>query len=229
MIGAVVLDLDDTVFDHRASARRGVSWLIEELHGKADERVLEAWERSAGELSVLRLAGELDRQGYRRERVRILLRELGRSREAEVVPDDLADRLYARFVDLYESSWVAFDDAVPLLRELGNRHVPAAILTNGPEERQQRKADVLGLRPWVTGVWTSERLGLRKPDPDCYLAVCESLGVTPEGVLHIGDDLGNDLIGARDAGLRALHLDRRNEEPDAPWRISGLREVLGHL
>ena len=96
-----------------------------------------------------RRAGEIDRDGYRHGRIRALLGELGRSEDADRTSAAEAERLYSRFVELYEQEWVAFDDAVPALRALHEREVPVAILTNGPEERQQRKARVLGLRDWV--------------------------------------------------------------------------------
>ena len=96
-----------------------------------------------------RRAGEIDRDGYRHGRIRALLGELGRSEDADRTCDAKAERLYSRFLELYEQEWVAFDDAVPALRALHEREVPVAILTNGPEERQQRKARVLGLRDWV--------------------------------------------------------------------------------
>lgn len=221
---AVILDLDDTLFDHRTSARRGAARLITELGATPERAILDAWESGAEQLMARRRTGELDRDGYRRERVRHLFRAFGR--ESESLDDDRCDRHYARFLALYEESWVAFDDALPVLRALEERSIPVAVLTNGPEERQQRKVRRLGLAPWVVGVWTSEHLAAKKPEARTYLTVCAALGAEPATVLHAGDDRECDLDGALAAGLSSLHLDRRCVLPDAPYRIRGLEELL---
>ena len=176
-----------------------------------------------------RRAGEIDRDGYRHGRVRALLHELGRPEGADRTGAAKVERLYSRFLELYEQAWVAFDDAVPALRALRELEMPVAILTNGPEERQQRKARDLGLHDWVVGVWTSESLAARKPDAEAYLRVCTALGEEPEAVLHIGDDLLLDREGAEAAGLQALHLDRAARTPRPARTITGLGELLRAL
>lgn len=228
-IRAVILDLDDTLFDHTESARRGLTRTVAELGGQATTTVLDSWETTAERLMGQRRRGLLDREGYRRERVRALLLEIGiPARAAESEPRQL-DQIYDRFLTLYEQEWVGFDDAVPMLRALQSRGLALAILTNGPEERQQRKVQALGLAPWVVSVWTSDRLGARKPDERTYLAVCEALAVEPCSVLHVGDNREHDLDGARSAGLAALHLDRSRQRPLAPDSIGGLLDVLDRL
>ena len=191
--------------------------------------LLDSWESTAEQLKSRRRAGEIDRDDYRHGRVRSLLRELGRSEDADRTCDAEAERLYSRFLELYEQEWVAFDYAVPTLRALSEREVPVAILTNGPEERQQREARDLGLRDWVVGVWTSESLAARKLDAEAYLPVCTALGEQPEVVFPVGDDLLLDREGAEAAGLRALHLDRAARTPRPARTITGLGELLRAL
>lgn len=228
-IQAVILDLDDTLFDHQESARRGLARLVDELGGTLTPQIAAAWESMAEQLTNRLRAGDIGRAEYRRLRIRHLLTGIERHAEAEAVDDAQCDRLYVRFLETYEQEWVVFADALPTLRALHDRRLPVAILTNGPEERQQRKARALGLTPWVVGVWTSERLGAKKPDPATYLAVCEALDADPGAVLHVGDDFENDLRGACAAGLPALHLDRQRRLLAGSARIAGLGEVLGRL
>lgn len=228
-IRAVVLDLDDTLFDHTESARRGLARTVTALGGRATTAVLESWETTAEQLMRQRRQGELDRAAYRHERVRALLRELGLPERAAGSDPQQLDLIYERFLTLYEQEWVAFHDAIPTLRALRARGLRVAVLTNGPEERQQRTARALGLSPWVRGVWTSDRLGARKPDERTYLAVCEALAVAPGSVLHVGDNREHDLDGATSAGLNALHLDRSLRRPPAPDSIGSLLDLLDHL
>lgn len=228
-IRAVVFDLDGTLFDHRESARRGLVRLVQGLGATATSETIDRAEATAEQLMGRRRAGGIDRTDYRRLRIRNLLHDVGREADASGLDGAECDRLYERYVEMYEEEWVAFADALSTLRALRDRRIPVAILTNGPEERQQRKSRVLGIAPWATGVWTSEYLMAKKPEASTYLTVCEALGEAPATVLHIGDNVEHDLHGARSAGLLALHLDRQREHPAAPERISGLYEVLGKL
>lgn len=228
-IGAVILDLDDTLFDHRESARRGLCRWVRSLGARPTPEIEASWESTAAQLMARRRAGEIDRDAYRHLRVRSLLSEAGRGEEAERLHGDECDRHYARFLALYEQEWVAFEDALTILRALQERGIPTAILTNGAEERQQRKVQSLGLAPFVVGVWTSEHLAAKKPAPSTYLTVCAALGLDPADVLHVGDNPEHDLHGAHAAGLPALHLDRRRIHPAAPERIGALEELLERL
>jgi FMN phosphatase YigB (HAD superfamily) len=52
----------------------------------------------------------------------------------------------------------------------------------------------------------------------------------PGQALHIGDSETNDLAGARNAGVRALLVDRDLAAGSAPPdRVHSLRQILDHL
>ncbi|NLZ97206.1 MAG: HAD hydrolase-like protein, partial [Micrococcus sp.] len=54
------------------------------------------------------------------------------------------------------------------------------------------------------------------------------LGSTVESTLMIGDDLINDGLGARDAGLISLLVDRKNTlvNPERVYKVGSLSDVL---
>jgi putative hydrolase of the HAD superfamily len=60
----------------------------------------------------------------------------------------------------------------------------------------------------VDVVSTSQSLGVSKPAAEAYHLTCKALGTEPAETLMIGDNLELDVVGARAAGLTALHLDR---------------------
>ncbi|MCI0372483.1 MAG: HAD family hydrolase [candidate division NC10 bacterium] len=74
----------------------------------------------------------------------------------------------------------------------------------------------------------SDELGLRKPNPRLFEATLTALGVGPADAVHVGDDPVADVAGAKQAGLRAVHLRREAGAPGAPEAdatISSLREL----
>ncbi len=50
--------------------------------------------------------------------------------------------------------------------------------------------------------------------PSFFLEVCRQLGVSPREMAHVGDLWEQDFITAKEAGLKAFHLDRRGERKD---------------
>jgi FMN phosphatase YigB (HAD superfamily) len=66
----------------------------------------------------------------------------------------------------------------------------------------------------LAGIVISEELGFRKPRPEVFAAVAESLELSPGEILHVGDDLAADVAGAAAAGLRTVWLTRRVRDPE---------------
>jgi HAD superfamily hydrolase (TIGR01662 family) len=73
------------------------------------------------------------------------------------------------------------------------------------------------LRPWLSPIYTSEEFGLRKPHPRIFQRVLDEWGLPPEEVVMVGDTLRDDVLGAHNAGMRGIWVDR----PDNPWGDDG--------
>jgi putative hydrolase of the HAD superfamily len=72
----------------------------------------------------------------------------------------------------------------------------------------------------------SSEVGFRKPHPSFYHAACARLGLAPERVLCVGDDLENDVIGAIRAGLSGMLLDRTSRAPDDLPHVPNLTALV---
>ena len=90
-----------------------------------------------------------------------------------------------------------------MLTELAARGVPAAVLTNKPDEFAQVMVRKI-LAEWdfrvIRGVGPD---GLKKPDPAGALAIAAALGVLPGACLYVGDT-NTDMRTARAAGMYAV-------------------------
>ncbi len=85
----------------------------------------------------------------------------------------------------------------------------------------------LGLRGYLDHVLASAEVGHEKPDRPMFLEALKLLGVAPDRVLHVGDSRVDDLVGARQAGMHAVLIDRTGApvEPDVRT-IRSLSEVV---
>ncbi len=72
----------------------------------------------------------------------------------------------------------------------------------------------------------SSAVGWRKPAPEFFHAVAETLQLPANAILYVGDDRGNDYVGAVNAGMRALLLDPKRQHLDlGPARLERLAEL----
>ena len=77
-------------------------------------------------------------------------------------------------------------------------------------------------RPWFRGGSISAReFGIGKPDPRIFHEACRRLGCGPREVLHVGDDLALDALGARSAGLHTSWLRARTGRAGDARRVPG--------
>ena len=95
------------------------------------------------------------------------------------------------------------------------------------------------LAPLFDEALFSCEVGLNKPDPRFYALACQRLGVGPPRCLYVGDGAGNELTGARKAGMDAVLICPPEEEDvilarqeAQTWngpRIASLPQVLDLL
>ncbi len=127
------------------------------------------------------------------------------------------------------AAWRVFPEVPGTLRQLRARGLHLAVVSNF-DARLGPLLDGLGLGPLLDHVLHSSAAGAAKPDAAIFRAAVAALGAPAPDVLHAGDGLVADVTGAREAGLRAVLVDRRGEHPHPPagiQRIVALDELLG--
>jgi putative hydrolase of the HAD superfamily len=210
----VLLDLDDTLVDHRGAAADGISahlaerGLLDATDSAEVARAVALWVALEEEHYHRYLAGELDYPGQRRARVRGFLAAWGSADAADLAAaladDDAAtDAWFGGYLARYEASWRALPGAVAALDEIARRHpgVRFGVVTNGERSQQEPKIQAAGLTARLSPVVCSGDLGFTKPDPRIFLLACREANVDPADAVMVGDRLRTDALGAVDAGL----------------------------
>ncbi len=116
-----------------------------------------------------------------------------------------------------------YPDAMPALTALRHRGLALVVVSNW-DCSLPLVLERCGLGDAVDGVVSSAAAGARKPDPAIFAAALETAGCAAEEALHVGDTAGEDVEGARAAGIRALLLDR-----GGGGDIASLSEIQEHL
>jgi FMN hydrolase / 5-amino-6-(5-phospho-D-ribitylamino)uracil phosphatase len=112
-----------------------------------------------------------------------------------------------------------FPGTLPALRELAAL-APVVTLSNVTCVDAETDWLAARLAPYVTGHFPSCSTGFAKPDPRAFQAVARRYGTVPARMVHIGDDWACDVLGAMNAGVRAVWISRGRPVPD--------ETVLGH-
>ncbi len=117
------------------------------------------------------------------------------------------------FEDLFEHfgnrAWKAFPDSAPALLALGNMGYDIMLISNF-DSRVYGVLEKLDLKKFFSSFTISSEAGFSKPSPEIFQIALEKQGVKPDECLHIGDDMENDYVGAKNAGMNALVLNRKN-------------------
>ena len=107
-------------------------------------------------------------------------------------------------------------EAVPLLQELHARGLRVGVISDCSAELPVFFAD-LPIAPLIDAAVFSCVTGYVKPDPHNYLLCCRHLEVVPSACMYVGDGGSNELQGATDVGMRAIHLDVAVERGDVVY------------
>jgi len=100
------------------------------------------------------------------------------------------------------------EDMVALARELAARGARVAVLSNS-EGRLAELLHEVGIADAFEVIVDSGRLGVHKPDRRIFAHTLAALGDPDAVPIHIGDSWAADVVGALDAGWRALWFGRQ--------------------
>jgi putative hydrolase of the HAD superfamily len=197
-VRAVIFDVDGTLVDHDRAQHDGLAAHLANHTSALDDQRWRQWRELEEEHFSRYLSGELGFQEQRRCRVRGFL--------GEALDDDAADEWFAGYQERFEASWTLFDDVAPALNALAD--LPLAAFSNVPGELTRRKLTAVGIIHHFDVVLGTDDVGAAKPEARVFTTVCAELGVSVGDAWHVGDRYYWDGMGARDAGLHSVWLDR---------------------
>ena len=127
------------------------------------------------------------------------------------VPDTRIRSSVAAMYAVSQTHWRLEEDAIPTLEALRRGGYQLGLISNGGDDQDiQTLVDNAGLRGYFQVILTSAAQGIRKPNPRIFQTALDALGgVTPEKAAMVGDTLGADILGARNAGLYSIWITRR--------------------
>ncbi len=221
----IFFDLDHTLWDFEKNSALTFQKILEEkeLQVKLDDFLstyipinLEFWKL------------------YREDRIsksELRYRRLKKTFDQIDVP--VSDALINTIADEYIEHLASFTHLFPHTQdvlEYLSPHYNLHIITNGFQEIQEKKLKGSKIHHYFDQIINSETAGVKKPHPYIFELALEKADVAAKKSLMIGDSLEADIIGAKSAGLHALHFNAHKEPAhDLCKMIDSLIEIKSIL
>jgi putative hydrolase of the HAD superfamily len=117
--------------------------------------------------------------------------------------DEMIHVLSEEYITYLADHNALFENALHVLDYLKPQY-SMHIITNGFEEVQHRKLQNSNLLPFFDKVITSEKVGVKKPNPAIFEYAMELTGAGAHESVMIGDNFEADILGAMNVGMQAI-------------------------
>ena len=141
--------------------------------------------------------------------------------------DEYFESVFQAFSD--SDAWELYPETLEVLSALKDRGFLICVISNF-DSRLYPLLSNLGIFTHIDSVYISSRENAAKPDAKIFENALAQHRLQGTEVVHIGDSLKEDVMGAVGAGLRAIYLNRNGStQPPEVLAISSLRELLPML
>ena len=133
-------------------------------------------------------------------------------------PEPPRDVIHAALAEMYhttESHWQPLPGLIDVLTQLQQQGYRLGLISNAANaDNANRLIDRFRLRPFFEVILISAVEKIRKPDVRIYARALTCLGVSADSAVMVGDTLTADILGAQNAGLRAVWITTRADHPE---------------
>ncbi len=119
-----------------------------------------------------------------------------------------------------------FSDVEPTLSGLRAKGLKLVLVSNGYTKDIEHVLSELDLKKWFDAVVCIDSCGCAKPDKRIFLYALETVGVTPEEAVFVGDSIEYDYEGAQAVGIKPFLIDREDKMPSGYDRIRSLTDLV---
>ena len=222
-ITTITFDMDDTLWDFQAAMEKALAVTLERLQQMAPGDA--AQNLTVQQMMDIRdeVADELGEGTATQEEIRYT----AMVRTVEYIgfrARGAAEELYRLYWEARIAGARPYDDVSGVLEALKGRF-RLGIISNGNNTPQ-----MVGMDDVFDFIVFAHECGCPKPDPRIFEFALAQFGDEPRQVMHVGDNLRSDVLGANNFGAISVWLNRDgagNETGIEPhWEIKDLTELL---
>ncbi|RGP60250.1 hydrolase-the had superfamily protein [Fusarium sporotrichioides] len=201
-------DLDDTLHEFRKASRAATTHCLNRIANENQPTLQDLQER----YSIILKQGTADAftdgktsHDYRRARFTATLSHFG-------LDHDCIDELLNDYERVLVKSLTHKPGAISLLETIKGSGRKIVVITEGPQDAQERAVRDLGIEQYIDFLATTNYFGVAKVS-GLFGKVLDHLKIQPHEMVYIGDSQQRDVEPATKEGIYAIHLDEDQTEP----------------
>ncbi|KAK2779718.1 had-superfamily subfamily variant 1 [Colletotrichum kahawae] len=201
-------DLDDTLHEFRHVSSAATAKTLEAIsqqYGQSTDALKEVYSNILRDKTLNAFSDGKTSFEYRLDRFTTLLERFSLAHDIEFV-----DRLLDIYEDTLTRSLQLKDGALGLFATLKEKGKKVAVITEGPQDAQERTVKQLGLAEHINFLATTNFFRVSKTE-GLFPRVFEHLDIQPSDMVYIGDNAVRDTVPAREAGIFAIHYNEQAE------------------
>ena len=218
-------DADNTLWDFKKAMRFALSKILEaiqEIDPEASKKL------TVEKMIAIRDAVAENLRGIEPNLTKIRLASFQQTLEVIKRPnEELAKYLHELYMKYRFERIELFNDVLPTLNELKKKYT-IGIISNGNTYPER-----IGHEKLFDFVFFAQDYGYEKPDPMIFSIALEKIGCKNTELLHIGDSLKSDVLGANNAEIKSVWLNRTKEKNETEiipdFEITSLLDLLDIL
>lgn len=126
--------------------------------------------------------------------------------------EDVVRTILQLFRSLTINEFWLFSETIEVLNAL-RKKIRLGLVSDSQEVYIVSELQLVSLDSLFESVVISSQFGYRKPDPRLFQKALKEMGVsTTDDVLYVGDNWERDIVGASNAGIQSVWIQRKNEQ-----------------
>ncbi|MDR2913327.1 MAG: HAD-IA family hydrolase [Tannerella sp.] len=191
----IIFDLDDTLFDYEKTERKALKMACEYFGLSYTENIYHLYKTINKNVhkSHQILVNQDDFTKFRVERASVFLSSL--QKQNDINPSDFSAKQLE-----FSTKGVLINSVYKTLKAI-DKSIIKIIATNGTNYPRKNKIENSRIRTYIDGFYSSEDLGVQKPDSQFIEKIISCYSIDKENILIVGDNLETDIQGALNIGI----------------------------
>ena len=219
MIKAVLIDIDDTIFDFEKCSKNAFKKTLKKLNLSYKEKDFLYFNKVNDILWSKQKLGEINIEEVFTHRSNMMSKYFELDIKKEIFNDLFVEFLY----DVVEM----VDGIEDLLSYLSNKYQIYAA-SNGLYDMQVNRIKKSNLSKYFKDIFVSDKIGYEKPDERFFNKIMDITKYSNDDLIMIGDSIKSDIVGARNSKIKSIYFNKENKkisDKNFTYQVKKLSEI----
>ena len=219
MIKAVLIDIDDTIFDFEKCSKNAFKKTLKKLDLSYEEKDFSYFNKVNDILWSKQKLGEINIEEVFTHRSIMMSKYFELDIEKEIFND-----LFVEF--LYDEIEMV-DGIEDLLSYLWDKYQIYAA-SNGLYDMQVNRIKKSNLSKYFKDIFVSDKISYEKPDERFFKKIMDITKYSNDDLIMIGDSIKSDIIGAKNSNIKSIYFNKENKkisDKNFTYQVKNLSEI----